>query len=70
VEVSPVPFLPDAETEVARLARRLWSLRRDALRGRFQEVGVPLAVWDDQRGLAEALEEVTAFRRSARVVSA
>jgi uncharacterized protein (DUF58 family) len=70
VEVSPVPFLPDAETEVARLARRLWSLRRDALRGRFQEVGVPLAVWDDARGLAEALEEVTAFRRSARVVYA
>jgi uncharacterized protein (DUF58 family) len=70
VEVSPVPFLPDADTEVARLARRLWSLRRDALRGRFQEVGVPLAVWDDERGLAESLEEVTAFRRSARVVFA
>jgi uncharacterized protein (DUF58 family) len=70
VEVSPVPFLPDAETEIERLARRLWSLRRDALRGRFQEVGVPIAVWDDERGLAEALEEVTAFRRSARVVFA
>src|ERR671934_44080 len=53
VEVSPLPFLPEAETEVERLARRLWSLRRDALRGRFQEVGVPVAVWDDVRGLAE-----------------
>jgi uncharacterized protein (DUF58 family) len=70
VEVSPVPFLPDAETEVERLARRLWNLRRDALRGRFQEIGVPVAVWDDERGLADALEEVTAFRRSARVVFA
>ena len=70
VEVSPLPFLPAAETEVARLARRLWSLRREAVRGRFQEAGVPVAVWDDERGLAEALEEVTAFRRSARVVFA
>jgi uncharacterized protein (DUF58 family) len=70
VEVSPLPFLPEPETEVERLARRLWSLRRDAVRGRFQEVGVPVAVWDDERGLAEALEEVTAFRRSARVVFA
>ena len=70
VEVSPVPFLPDPEQESERIARRLWTLHREALRGRFQEAGVPVAVWADDRALAEALEEVTAFRRSARLASA
>jgi uncharacterized protein (DUF58 family) len=70
VEISPVPFLPEPEREAERIARRLWSLHRDALRGRFQEAGVPVAVWGDEGALAEALEEVTAFRRSARVAFA
>jgi uncharacterized protein (DUF58 family) len=55
---------------VATVARRLWELRREALRGRFQEAGVPVASWDHERDLATGLEEVTQFRRRARVVSA
>ena len=70
VEVSPIPFLPEPEREAERLGQRLWRLHREALRGRFEEAGVPVAVWDDERSFAEALEEVTAFRRSARVASA
>ncbi len=70
VEVAPEPFLAAPEGEVERLARRLWTLKREALRGRFAAAGVPVAVWDDERPLAQALEEVTTFRRSARVVSA
>ena len=70
VEISPVPFFPEAEREAEQLGRRLWSLHREALRGRFLEAGVPVALWNDERTLAEALEEVTTFRRSARVASA
>jgi uncharacterized protein (DUF58 family) len=70
VEISPQPFMPAPSGELSSLARRMWELRRDALRGRFQEAGVPLAVWNDERGLAEGLEEVTTFRRRARVVVA
>jgi len=70
VEISPCPFMPAPSGEVAVLARRIWELRRDTVRGRFQEAGVPLAVWDEERQLAQGLEEVIAFRRRARVASA
>jgi uncharacterized protein (DUF58 family) len=68
VEISPQSFMPAPSGEVPVLARRVWELRREALRGRFHEAGVPIAVWNDERGLAEGLEEVTIFRRRARVV--
>lgn len=69
VEISPQPFMVPPSGATSTLARRVWELRRDALRGRFQEAGVPLAVWNDERSLAEGLEEVTTFRRRARVVA-
>jgi uncharacterized protein (DUF58 family) len=67
VEISPEPFLAPPADDVQRVARRLWRLRREALRGRFERAGVPVATWDDERGLAVALEEVTSFRRHARL---
>jgi uncharacterized protein (DUF58 family) len=67
VEISPEPFFPAPGTDVERLGRRLWRLRREALRARFERAGVAVASWDDRRGLAAALEEVTAFRRHARL---
>ena len=70
VEVSPEPFLAPPADEVQRVARRLWRLRREAMRGRFERAGVPVATWDDERALAVALEEVTSFRRHARLVHA
>jgi len=70
VEISPLPFLREPENESQRVARQLWRLRRDALRGRFEAAGVPVGVWDETHPLAAALEGVTAFRRSARLVSA
>jgi uncharacterized protein (DUF58 family) len=69
VEISPEPFLAPPSGDVQVVARRLWRLRREALRGRFERAGVPVATWDDDtRGLAVALEEVTSFRRHARLV--
>jgi hypothetical protein len=37
------------------------------MRGRFEQAGVPVAVWDEERPLAAALEEVTSFRQRARI---
>ena len=72
IEVSPLPFVAPAPgpTREARLAHRIWLLRREALRGRFERAGVPVAVWDDRTSLVGALEEVRAFRRFAARVHA
>ena len=70
LEISPEPFLAPPSDDVRRVARRLWRLRREALRARFERAGVPVATWDDERGLAVALEEVTSFRRHARLARA
>jgi uncharacterized protein (DUF58 family) len=70
VEISPLSLLPYPRGEVGRLADRLWRLRREAVRGRFERAGVPVAVWGDESSLAAALEEVSAYRRRARVASA
>jgi uncharacterized protein (DUF58 family) len=66
VEVSPVPFLPAPGDEGHRLGRRLWELRRAALRARFAALGVPVVTWDGEAPLAVAVEEVMAWRRLAR----
>jgi uncharacterized protein (DUF58 family) len=70
VEIAPHEYMEPPRGESAEIARRIWELRREALRARFQEAGIPVAVWDDAHGLAAGLEEVTQFRRRARVASA
>lgn len=65
VAISPVPFVPAGRGSRAELAHRIWRLRRDALRGRFERAGIPVGVWDEGGSLAGALEEVRAFRRFA-----
>jgi uncharacterized protein (DUF58 family) len=71
VEVTPEPFVEAGRGEERRLAHRAWLLEREAVRGSFQRVGVPVAVWDGTRApVAAAIGEVTAFRRFARRASA
>jgi len=70
IEVSPVPFASAAEGEREQLAYRLWQLKREALRGRYQRVGVPVVEWRDGMPLEAALAEVGAFRRQARYARA
>jgi uncharacterized protein (DUF58 family) len=67
IEISPLSFLPPPEGRLAETAQRIWRLRREAMRGRFEQAGVPVAVWDEERPLAAALEEVTSFRHRARI---
>jgi uncharacterized protein (DUF58 family) len=70
VELSPLPFAPPPEDRVDELARRLWALRRDVLRFRFEQLGVVLTAWRDDRPLAAVIEEVNASRRSVHRLSA
>jgi uncharacterized protein (DUF58 family) len=70
IEISPVPFAPAGRDELDRLARRLWLLRREALRSRYLRLGVPVVEWDSDMPLQAALEEVRRFKRHARTVRA
>ncbi|MGZ8782660.1 MAG: DUF58 domain-containing protein [Gaiellaceae bacterium] len=67
VEVSPVGFAEPGESEVDRLAHRLWVLRRDEIRARYERLGVAVATWSDDQPLDVVLEGVRAFRRHAQV---
>jgi len=66
IEISPLAFVVPKQGEIQDIAHRLWRLRRDAVRGRFERAGVPVAVWDDDSSLTVAMEEVETFRRQAR----
>jgi uncharacterized protein (DUF58 family) len=67
VEVSPLSLTPADEAGAHRLPLRLWRLQRDALRARFEAVGVPVARWEHpRRPLELPIQEVIAFRRHAR----
>jgi uncharacterized protein (DUF58 family) len=70
IEISPLRLAPPAVGAVGETALRIWRLQREAVRGRFERAGVPVAVWDESRPLASALEEVTAYRRRARLALA
>ena len=66
IEISPLAFVVPKKGEIQDIAHRLWRLRRDAVRGRFERAGVPVAVWDDDSSLTVAMEEAETFRRQAR----
>ena len=66
VEVSPVELLEPDPASSAELAHRLWRLSREALRWRYEQVGVPVVTWREGEPLAAPLEEVNAFRHLAR----
>ena len=66
VEVSPLELLEPDPASAAELAHRLWRLSREALRWRYEQVGVPIVSWREGVPLAAPLEEVNAFRHLAR----
>jgi uncharacterized protein (DUF58 family) len=66
VDVSPIPFAEPGREEVEQLAHRLWAMRREALRSRYERVGAAVVEWREGTALAAVVEEVTAFRRYAR----
>jgi uncharacterized protein (DUF58 family) len=66
VEVSPLELLTPDPSSPLQLAHRLWRLSREALRWRYEQVGVPVVTWREDLPLAAPLEEVNAFRHLAR----
>jgi uncharacterized protein (DUF58 family) len=66
VEVSPLELAEPDPTSEAELAHRLWRLSREALRWRYEQVGVPVVTWREGVPLAAPLQEVNAFRHLAR----
>jgi uncharacterized protein (DUF58 family) len=66
VDLSPAAFVEGR----ADLPIRMWRLWRDALRYRYERLGVPVVEWRDGDPLAAALEEVRSFRRHALRVRA
>jgi uncharacterized protein (DUF58 family) len=65
IDVSPLPFVTAEAGSVDELALRLWPLWRESLHFRYERLGVPIVEWREGEPLAQAIEEVTAFRRSA-----
>jgi len=70
LDLSPEAFLPPPTTDTARLARRIWRLDREALLDRYRELGGAVTSWSGDQPLEAAIQEVTRFRRHARIVSA
>ena len=70
IDVSPLPYTPRPTGGSDSVAYDLWVLRRDALRHRLQRAGIGVAEWRSGDPLQLALEEVTAFRRHARLARA
>ena len=66
VEVSPLDYVSPGPTASDAVAYELWRLAREALRARLQSLGVGVAISEPGSALGPALEEVNAFRRSAR----
>ncbi|HKS79130.1 MAG TPA: DUF58 domain-containing protein [Gaiellaceae bacterium] len=66
VEVSPLELLQPDPASSTLLAHRLWRLSREALRWRYEQLGVPVVTWREGEPLAAPLEEVNAFRHLAR----
>jgi uncharacterized protein (DUF58 family) len=70
VDVSPLPFVSLPPDSTDALAYRFWPLWREALRFGYERAGVPVVEWTEGKPLAQAIEEVIAFRRYARRASA
>lgn len=68
VEVTPLAFVQPGRREAEKLAYRLWGMEREALRGRFLEMGVAVTTWQPGEPLDAALATASSLRRGLRVV--
>jgi len=68
--VSPAALAHRSAGEIGELAWRLWQLERDALRIRYQRLGVPVSEWRPEEPLEIPIGEVRRFQRRLRHVRA
>jgi uncharacterized protein (DUF58 family) len=66
VDISPVPFAPPGRTPSDALGHRLWLMRRELVRARMQELGVPVTEWRGDGPLQAPIATASEFRRHAR----
>ncbi|MGD0272619.1 MAG: DUF58 domain-containing protein [Gaiellaceae bacterium] len=67
VDVSPLAFTGPPNDRADSQALRLWHLwREETLHFRYTRLGVAVVEWNGETPLAEAVEEVRAFRRFVR----
>ena len=67
LEISPEPYAEAGAAASDRLALRVWRLQRAELRAQFERLGVAVTTLGPGTTLEEAIEEVRAFRRHARL---
>ena len=65
VEIDPSAVVAPGPGRGGALARRLWLLEREVLRGRLARAGIAVGRFGDTASLDEALEGVRTFRRYA-----
>jgi uncharacterized protein (DUF58 family) len=70
VELSPLAFVQPGRRDTERLAHRLWTMEREALRGRFLSLGVPFVAWHHGEPLDPVLAAASRFHRDVRRVRA
>jgi uncharacterized protein (DUF58 family) len=68
IELSPLGFVHPGRRDTERLAHRLWAMEREAMRGRFLAMGVPVVTWERDHPLDGALAMASSFRRGAHAV--
>jgi uncharacterized protein (DUF58 family) len=68
LEVSPEPYLEPGDDSSDAVALRIWRLQRAELRARFERLGAAVATLGEETTVEEALQEVRAYRRHARLV--
>lgn len=68
VEIAAEKVLPDPETEREQLARRMWSLHREAVRSAYLRLGLPVVEWEPGQPLQIPVVQLERFRRRSRRV--
>ena len=66
LDVSPVPFTAAGRSPSEMLAHRLWLLQRDALRARFEQLGVAVTEWRGEEPLQVPVAMTASVRRRVR----
>jgi uncharacterized protein (DUF58 family) len=66
LDISPVPLTTPGSSPSDALARRLWILQRDALKARFEQLGVAVSEWNGREPLQIPVASATGSRRPAQ----
>lgn len=65
LEIDPEEFVTPAESESSEMARRIWTLDREATRSRFARHGIPLVRWEPGTPLQAAILAIEGAARRA-----